>query len=69
MIGDRLQMKLNVNRQVKNQPPHERPFFEQPSGIRREAMSETASTRETPPFRGARQIFPRLESVETNNHA
>ncbi len=68
-MGDRLQMKFDVNRQATNQPPHERPFFEQPSGIRREAMSETAGIRETPPFRGARQIFPHLESIETNNDA
>jgi hypothetical protein len=69
VIGDRLQMKLNVIRQVTNQPLHTRPFFQQPSGIRREAMGETAGIRETPPFRGARQIFSRLESIETNNDA
>jgi len=60
-------MKLNVNRQVTNQPPHKRSFFQQPSGIRREAMGETAGTRKIPPFRGARQIFPLPESIETNN--
>ena len=69
MIGERLQMKLDVNRRAKNQPPHKRPFFQQPSGIRREAMGEKASIRETPPFRGARQLFSRLESIETNNDA
>jgi hypothetical protein len=69
VIGDRLQMKLNVNRQVTNQPPHRRSFFQQPSGIRREAMGETAGIRETPPSLGVRQIFPRLESIETNNDA
>jgi hypothetical protein len=69
VIGGRLQMKLDVNRQTKNQPPQKRPFFQQPSGIRREAMGEKASIRETPPSRGARQIFSRLESIETNNDA
>ncbi|MGA7621881.1 MAG: hypothetical protein WBV99_21105 [Candidatus Binatus sp.] len=69
LIGDRLQMKLNVNRQATNQPPHKRPFFQQPSGVRREAMGETAGIRETPPSLGARQLFPRLESIETNNDA
>jgi len=69
VIGDRLQMKLDVNRQAKNQPPCKRSFFQQPSGIRREAMGEKASIRETPPFRGARQIFSRLDSIETKNYA
>jgi len=69
VIGDRLQMKLKINRQVTNQPPHKRPFFQQPSGVRREAMGETAGIRETPPSFGARQLFPRLESIETNNDA
>jgi hypothetical protein len=69
VIGDRPQMKLDVNRQATNQPPHKRPFFQQPSGVRREAMGEKASIRETPPSRGARQIFSRLESIETNNDA
>ena len=49
MIGDRLQMKLNVIRKVTIQPPHKRPFFQQPSGIRREAMGETAGIRKLPP--------------------
>jgi len=62
-------MKLDVNRQTKNQPPQKRPFFQQPSGIRREAMGEKASIRETSPSRGARQIFSRRESIETNNDA
>jgi hypothetical protein len=49
VIGNRLEMKLNVIRQLTNQPLHKRPFFQQPSGIRREAMGETAGIRETPP--------------------
>jgi hypothetical protein len=32
-------------------------------------MGETAGIRETPPSLGARQLFPRLESIETNNDA
>ncbi len=69
MIGERLQMKLDVNREAKNLPPHKRPFFQQPSGVRREAMGEKASIRGTPPSRGARQLFSRLESVERNDNA
>lgn len=69
MIGDPLQMKLDVNGQMTIQPPHKGPFFQQPSGIRREVICETAGTREIPPSLGARQIFLRLESIETNNDA
>ncbi|MGA9740544.1 MAG: hypothetical protein WBQ33_08805 [Candidatus Binatus sp.] len=69
VTGVNLQMKLKINRHVTNQPPHQRRFFQQPSGVRREAMGETAGIRETPPSLGARQLFPRLESIETNNDA
>jgi len=49
VIGDRLQMKFDVNRQATNQLSHKRPFFQEPSDVRREVMGKTAGIRETPP--------------------
>jgi hypothetical protein len=71
VIGDRLQMKLDVNRQASNQPPQKRPFLQQPSGIRREVICETAGTRETPPPWAPAKYFygVYIQSKQTTIHS
>jgi hypothetical protein len=51
VIGNSRQVKIDVDRHSTNQPPQNRSLFQQPSGIRREAMSKTPAIRETSPSR------------------